>query len=510
MSQHIQNCPSKPSSVSYKAQPKRILYLCSAAEVLDNREVSLSLEELIKTMENDEITAAVKTEPVLLQVARRSASEATNRSRIIRKLRLMGKFLLLLRKSSVHSLDDATRPQNFVKVAETIRQLVGFNPKTQSCNHGVWQKLSEWVKKSVDVMLARALLEDNDKQKLQELETFAKLCREEFAYISPEVLTPISTVQFVRDVQLLHRFLEETASSALQSLQMCACAPVYSALLRVTMAQVTVLNDSMSNISNIALESFKQRGKTEADGGKEEQRPPVLPRPLMTVHVRSSTGKALAMVVTPGVLTALELLVNQREACGVRDDNTQLFAIPNYKPRFLKAHVNLSLFIRRSEVSHKRNLRSHGLHAQVVRLVRILSLTAEGLEELGQQLGRDIPRDPAHYRDPQAALDVARVSELLKDGARERFEGKPLEEIEIAGKLLRMFLVTGVAYNHYNISHYYFCYVNDCFFFVFFYFILFSFFLKMRWSRTDHKLVTLRTMVTVQKVFSLTQSNVAH
>lgn len=441
MYQHIQNCRSKPSSVSYTAQTRRILFMCSAAQVMDKGEVSVSLEELIKTMENDEITAAVKAEPVLLQVARHSVSEATDHLRIIRKMRLMGKFLLLLRESSVCSLDDATRPQNFVKVAETIRQLVGFNPKTKSCKHGQWQVLSEWVKKSVDVMLARALLEDTNKQKLRELEKFAKLCREEFIYINPEVLAPISTVQFVREVQLLHCFLEETASSALQSLRMCACAPVYSALLKVTLAQVAVLNDGMSNISSVTLESFEQRGKPEADGGKEEQRPPVLPSPLMTIQVRSSTGKALAMVVTPDVMAALELLVNQRKACGVRDDNLHLFAIPNYKPLF-KAQANLSLFIRRSEVSHKRHLRSQGLHTQMVRIVRILSLTAEGLEELGQQLGHDIPRDPAHYRDPQAALDVARMSELLKHGARERFEGKSLEEIEIAGKASNVLMLT--------------------------------------------------------------------
>lgn len=446
MTRHIQNCPSKPSSVSYTAHTKRILNLCSAADILDNREVSLSLEELIKTMEDDDITAAVKAEPVLLQVARHSTSEMPNHSRIIQKLRVMGKFLLLLRKSCVHSLDDATRPQNFVKVAEAIRQLVDFNPKTKSCNHDVWQKLSEWVKKSVDVMLARALLEDTDKQKLQELETFAKLCREEFIYISPEVMTPISTVQFVRDVQLLHRFLQETASSALQSLQMCAVAPVYSALLRVTMAQVAVLNVSLGNIPSVTLESFEQRGKTEADGGKKERRPPVLPRPLTTVHVRSSTGKALAMVVTPDVLAALELLVKHRKACGVRDDNAHLFAIPNYKPRLIKAHSNLGLFIRRSDVSHKKNLRSRGFHAQVVRIVRILSLTAEGLEELSQQLGHDISRDPGHYCEPQAALDVARVSELLKEGARERLEGKSLEEIEIAGKVSQLLHIS-----YYNI-----------------------------------------------------------
>lgn len=428
VSRHIQNCPSKPSSVAFTSQTKKVLDLCSAAEVLDNSEFPPSLEELITTMKDDEITATVKAEPVLLQVVRHSMSEATNRLQVVGKLRLMGKFLLLLRKSSVHSLDEATRPQNFVKVAETVRQFVGFNPKTKSCNQGTWQKLWECVKKSIDVMLARALLEDTDEQKLQELETFAKLCREEFMYLSPAALKPIRTVQFVRDVQLLHRFLEETASSAVQSLRMCACAPVFSALLRVTIAQLAVLNDSLSNISNITLESFQQRAKTE------ERQPPVLPRPLMTVHVRSSTGKSLPVVVTPDLLSALELLVSQRKACGVREGNPLLFAIPNHKPHFIKAHCTLSVFIRRSKVMHKRNLRSPSLHTQVVRIVRILSLSAGGLEELGRQLGRSIPVDPGYYRDPQGALDVARVSELLKDGARERFEGKSLEEIVIAGK----------------------------------------------------------------------------
>lgn len=441
MSRHIRVCPSKPSSVSFTARTKRVLDLCSAAEVLDNREISLSLEELIKTMKDDEITAAIQAEPVILQVACHNGSEITNHSRIMRMLRIMGKFLLLLKKSSVHSLDDATRPQNFVKFAKTIRRFVGFDPRTKSCKESAWRHLSEWLKKCVDVMLARALMEDTDKSKLRELETFAKLCREELIYISPEALTPMATVLFVRDVQLLHRFMEETASSALQSLRMCACAPVYTALLRVTMAQVSVLNDSPSNISKITLESFKQQGQTEAEGRGEERQPPVLPRPLVTVHVHTSTGKALAMVVTPDLLAALELLVSQREACGVRQGDPHLFAITNHKPRFLNAHLNLCLLIRRSDAVHKKSLRSHGFHMQVVRIVRILSLTADGLEELAQQLGRDIPRDPAHYRAPQAAIDVARISELLKDGALERFEGKSLEEIEIAG------MVSGVHLN---------------------------------------------------------------
>ncbi|XP_075886472.1 uncharacterized protein LOC142890974 isoform X7 [Nelusetta ayraudi] len=435
MSRHIRVCPSKPSSVSFTARTKRVLDLCAAAEVLDHREISLSLEELIKTMKDDEITAAIQAEPVILQVACHNGSEITNHSQIMRKLRIMGKFLLLLKKSSVHSLDDATRPQNFVKFAKTIRRFVGFDPRTKSCKESTWRHLSEWLKKCVDVMLARALMEDTDKSKLWELETFAKLCWEELIYISPEALTPMATVLFVRDVQLLHRFMEETASSALQSLRMCACAPVYTALLRVTMAQVSVLNDRPSNFSRITLESFKQRGQTKAEGRGEERRPPVLPRPLVTVHVHTSTGKALAMVVTPDLLTTLELLVSQREVCGVCQGDPHLFAIPNHKPRFLKAHLNLCLLIRRSDAVHKKNLRSHGFHTQVVRIIRILSLTAEGLEELAQQLGRDIPRDPAHYRAPQAAIDVAKISELLKDGALERFEGKSLEEIEIADEV---------------------------------------------------------------------------
>lgn len=436
MPRHIQNCPSKPSSATYTAQTKRIIDLCSAAEVLDSRKVPPGLEELIGTIEDDKIGAVVKAEPVLMLVASHSVSEGVNRSKVVERLMLIGKFLLLLRKNSVHSLSDATQPQNFVRVAETIRQLLDFDPETKSCNQGMWQKLSEGVKKSVDVMLARALLEDTDQQKLQELETFAKLCREEFMYLKPESsFLPINTVLFVRDVQLLHRFLEETASSALQSLRMCACAPVFTALVRVTLAQLAVLNDNLSNISTVTLESFQQRDKKKEE---EERRPPILPRPLTTIHVRSSKGKAVAMVVTPDMLTALELLVDQRKACGVREGNPLLFAVPNHKPHFLRAQVSLTLLIRRSTVTHKRNLSSSSLHPQLVRLVRILSMSAEGLLELCRQLGRDIPVDPAHYSDPEGALDLARVAELLKDGARERFDGKCLEEIEIAGEVLQM------------------------------------------------------------------------
>lgn len=72
----------------------------------------------------------------------------------------------------------------------------------------------------------------------------------------------------------------------------------------------------------------------------------------------------------------------------------------------------------------------------MLRIFQVLSLTADELDQLAKQLGQNLPTDREHYQRPEAAIDIAKIMELLsamENGDLQRFEGRPFEEVEIAG-----------------------------------------------------------------------------
>lgn len=439
MWRHLQTCPSKKSQKSPLGVRTNISTMVAIAESTDSQEPSLDLSNIFSKLKKDEIASVVKNDYHILQLAQYmlllNEGQTQKYPYIQQKLREMGRLLLTLKTKSIFSFEEAMKPQNFSSLVEAVREVSGFKPS-------LLPKLGVSLKKIGDINLARALKEDADEQALHEAETFVKLCAKEWRNVSssnPKVNSP-STILFTQDAQAFYQYMEKTATSGAGSLTMYESPPVYNALLRVVVAQVSVFNKFSLDVSKVTFKSFKERDEAELQDSAavcQTQFEQILSKRFVKINVLSNVGKKVAVMLTPELLSAITLLVSKRESCGVHEKNPFLFGRPSTTcMNFYQGHQCVRTFTDRCGAKIPENLRSVFFRKHVMRIFHILSLTNEELDQLAKLLGCDIRTDRDYYQSPEAAVDIAKIAELLsamENGSLERFQGKSLEEIEIAG-----------------------------------------------------------------------------
>ncbi|KAM3596650.1 uncharacterized protein V6R79_018521 [Siganus canaliculatus] len=436
MWRHMQTCPSKPQMLTGKT---KVLAFATATEMADLDQSSPELMEFLKKMRKDEIAAAVHSDPLLLKLGHcYSLMRAQKRKEesIIHRLRLMGRLLLILRKKSISSFEDAVTSVNFGKVVEAVKELAGSDEASRSGRgYGVTMKLAGFLKKMGLIKVVQLLKADADKQELQEVEEFNQLCAKEWRPVtqSKASLKKLPVVAFVQDVQLFCRCIESTAASALESLTLYENAQVYNALLRVTAAQVSIFNKN-SDVSKVTLSSFNERTEAQVSVG-QSQFDQILSGKTMRVALKDNKGKNVTVILTPKLLETITLLVSKRDTCGVHKSNPFLFARPvPICTSFFSGHQCVTTLVSMCGAKNPANLRSVFFRKHVTRVFQILSLDNEELGRLAQHLGRDIRTDREYYQTPEAAVDIAKILELLsamENKCMELYEGKSLEEIEV-------------------------------------------------------------------------------
>ncbi|XP_049890842.1 uncharacterized protein LOC126384039 isoform X1 [Epinephelus moara] len=446
MCRHMQRCARKKLTQPSPRGKTKVLALVAVAESTDPQNISSEVREMLNALKNDEISSEVQKDSLLLQLAQclyHTNESKTKKEELVKvRLRQMGRLLLILKKRSIGSFEDAIKPQNFRKVVEAVRELSGFSEETNSSGSpSLMLRLGYLLKKIGDINFARALKEEADKESIREAETFTKLCAKEWKSVPPKAKN-LPTVPFIHDVQLFYQCTEKTAASAAKSLTMYESSPVYTALLRVTLAQMSVYNKNMAEVSKATLKSFKERDETELHKDtavSKSQFEQILSKDTMKINLMSDSGQKVAVTLTTTLLAAVTLLVNKREACGVHENNPFLFARPDAQcTSYFQGHVCAVTFTGRCGAKNKASLRSVFFKMSIVRLFQILSLTNDDLGQLAKLLGPRIQTDREYYQKPEAAVDIAKMLELLsamENGTFERFEGKSLEEIEIPDEL---------------------------------------------------------------------------
>ncbi|XP_045915514.1 uncharacterized protein LOC123977076 [Micropterus dolomieu] len=449
MWRHMQRCASNKSSKLPGVGKTKVLTLIAAAESTDLKEISSDVREVLTKLKKDEIASVIESDPHILLLAQclchMNEGKTNRRDHIPHRLRLMGRLLLKLRTKSISSFEDAVKPENFSKVVEAVRELAGFNEEIKSCDRpSLMLKMGNSLKKIGQIIFARALKAEADEETTHEAETFMKLCAEEWSSVvkSKSRVNKPQTMSFIQDVQLFYQCVEKTAASAVESLTMYESPPVYNALLRVTAAQVSLLNRNNVDVSKVTIKSFKERDETELHEDAavyQSQFEQILSKNTVKINLRNDKDKKVAVTLTPKLLSAITLLVNKREACGVHNNNPFLFARPVATcTSFYHGHQCINTFVARCGAKNPANLRSTFFRRHVARVFQILSLTNDELDQLARLLGRDIRTDSEYYQTPEAAVDIAKILELLsamENECLERFEGKSLEEIEVADEL---------------------------------------------------------------------------
>ncbi|XP_026187577.1 uncharacterized protein LOC113145275 isoform X2 [Mastacembelus armatus] len=149
--------------------------------------------------------------------------------------------------------------------------------------------------------------------------------------------------------------------------------------------------------------------------------------------MRGKRGRKVAVLLTPAVQKALDLLVSKRQECGVPLENTYLFAKPCAFTCYRGSDC-LRYFARVCGAKGPENLTSTRLCKQTATLCQILNLSNTELDQLADFLGHDIQVHRQFYRLPEGTLQLAKISKVLMaldQGRLAEFKGKTLDDISI-------------------------------------------------------------------------------
>ncbi|KAM3612304.1 uncharacterized protein V6R79_006508 [Siganus canaliculatus] len=454
---HTRRCPQKTVSVCETAGRAQVLALADTADLTYCPAISPGVWKILSNMKDDDVSSVVRNDFLLLQLAQslynKHGSDPTKSEYIRQKVREMGRLLLTLRtNSALFSFEDAVRPNNFYKIVEAVKCLSGYDEESHSCKiPSLALKLGHSLNKIADIILCRAIAAEDDTL-TKAIERFKKLYTSEWAErVSHGALASLnkskfnkpSTLPFAKDVQLLHKYLEKKSAEAFDKLKNEESPQTYTDLARVTLAQLIVFNRRRAGeVSKMTLDCFMSRDQTELHGDIaaglslfEQQ----MSKHFSRVEIMGKRGRKVAVLLNPDHVSAIKLLVDKREACGVPMENPFLFGRPKCSATsFYRGQDCIRVFANQCGAQNPENLRSTQLRKHMATMSQILNLKDNELDQLANFLGHDIRVHRDYYRLPDATIEIAKISKLLlamEKGTLTDYKGKSLDEIELEAEL---------------------------------------------------------------------------
>ncbi|XP_073667997.1 uncharacterized protein [Paramisgurnus dabryanus] len=451
---HTRRCHFMPERASHESTKAKVLGLATTAQSVFSESISKGVWKLLDPMRQDDITAVVRNDFGILQLAQtlynKHGNDPTKHEYVRQKLRELARVLLVLRGDSIYTIEDAVKPGNFYKVVNAVKKVSGFDEENHTYTApSLALKIGHSLQKIADIIYSRALMTENDNL-IKSTEAFkslyaAKWCElvshSALNTLSEKKFNKPSTLPFTQDVQLLHTHLEKTSESAFDKLKKTVSPQSYADLAKSTLAQIIIFNRRRAGeVSKMRLKNFIERDKSplHADVSlgltKFEKK---LCEHFSRVEIRGKRGRKVAVLLTPFMVESLNLLVSKRMECGVPDTNIFLFARPQCST-YYRGQDCLRLHAEKCGAKKPEYLRSTQLRKHVATLSQILNLKENELDQVADFLGHDIRVHREHYRLPEATIQLAKISKLLlamDKGCLGSIQGKSLDEIQIEDQI---------------------------------------------------------------------------
>ncbi|KAL1250963.1 hypothetical protein QQF64_018759 [Cirrhinus molitorella] len=242
---------------------------------------------------------------------------------------------------------------------------------------------------------------------------------------------------FTEDVQKMHTFLSQMQEEWFNMLSESPSTKAWTELAKVCLAQMIIFNRPREGeVASMPLTVFLSRDTSDPHEDVDWALSEVekkLCRHFTRVITRGKRGRPVPILLTPKMLCSLELLVKQREACGVLKDITYMFARPEAMTHFRGSDC-LRGFAKVCGAKCPKALTSTRLRKHAATLSTVLNMTDTEMDQLANFLGHDIRIHREFYRLPEKILQLAKISKVLmalEQGRLAEFHGKNLDEIGI-------------------------------------------------------------------------------
>ncbi|XP_067225443.1 uncharacterized protein [Chanodichthys erythropterus] len=446
---HIKTCPLKPKDDEAQGR-KRVRSLC-ALNTPVGLEVSTGFKKVLSFMNYDDVSRVVHSDICIMQLGQhmfnRMGSDVTRHDYIRQKMREVGRLLLEARKfTPLRTMVDFIIPANFKHVIAAVKVVSGYDEEKNFYRiPSLALKLGHSLNKICSIVESNAMMY-GDHDRAECARDFRKIHQARWnEYISAGAITTLKEakwntpqiIPFTQDVKVLHAHLDKKHNELLSKLRTCPSADSYAALAKVTLSQVILFNRRREGeVSRMLLSAFKSRDSSELHKDiaiclSEFERKLCLH--FTRVEIRGKRGRKVPVLLKPSMVTAMELLVETREVCGVPAENPFMFArcgaMSAYRGGECINKAACECGIKNPEALSSTRLRKH-----IATMSKVLNLDENEADQLADFLGHDIRIHRQYYRLPEGTLQLAKMSKVLmamEKGTLSDFKGKKLDDIEI-------------------------------------------------------------------------------
>ncbi|XP_037401123.1 uncharacterized protein LOC119265232 isoform X3 [Pygocentrus nattereri] len=447
---HVRSCRLRPGSVAPKPGKNRVQSMCTYTGPVPST-ISKQLWGVISAMNPDPITDIVKNDQVIIDVGQhllnKGGTSAKNQQSVREKMREMGRLIRNARKvTTLKKMEDLINPKKYMETVKAVKLTCGYDSETNKfLIPSLANKLGNTLVKVSKLLKAQGLISNNDKL-VKNASEFQDVHQEKWnELISATALRNIreakwnvpTVMPFTEDVQKMHAYLTQVQDEWYNSLSESPSTKAWMELAKVCLAQIILFNRRREGeVASMPLSAFSSRDTSDphvdVDWALSEVEKKLC-RHFSRIVIRGKRGRPVPILLTPKMLGALELLVKQREACGVLKDNGYMFARPEAMTHFRGSDC-IRGFAKACGARCPESLTSTRLRKHAATLSTVLNMTDTEMDQLANFLGHDIRIHREFYRLPEKTLQLAKISKVLmalEQGRLAEFHGKNLDEIGI-------------------------------------------------------------------------------
>ncbi|KAL7877387.1 hypothetical protein SRHO_G00040300 [Serrasalmus rhombeus] len=447
---HMRSCRLRPGSVAPKPGKNRVQSMCTYTGPVPST-ISKQLWGVISAMNPDPITDIVKNDQVIIDVGQhllnKGGRSAKNQQSVREKMREMGRLIRNARKvTTLKKMEDLINPKKYMETVKAVKLTCGYDSETNKfLIPSLANKLGNTLVKVSKLLKAQGLISNNDKL-VKNASEFQDVHQEKWnELISATALRNIreakwnvpTLMPFTEDVQKMHAYLTQVQDEWYNSLSESPSTKAWMELAKVCLAQIILFNRRREGeVASMPLSAFSSRDTSDphvdVDWALSEVEKKLC-RHFSRIVIRGKRGRPVPILLTPKMLGALELLVKQREACGVLKDNGYMFARPEAMTHFRGSDC-IRGFAKACGARCPESLTSTRLRKHAATLSTVLNMTDTEMDQLANFLGHDIRIHREFYRLPEKTLQLAKISKVLmalEQGRLAEFHGKNLDEIGI-------------------------------------------------------------------------------
>ncbi|KAI5608167.1 hypothetical protein C0J50_9569 [Silurus asotus] len=335
-------CPLKPKDD--EPQGRKIVRTQCALKTPVGLELSKIFKEILSCMIHDEVSRVVHSDRCIMQLGEqmynRLGPDVTKQDYVRRTMRELGRLLLEARKiTPLRTMEEFIIPANFKHVISAVKVVSGYDKEKKTYRSpSLALKLGRSLNKICSIVESNAMMY-GDHERVDCARDFRITHQARWnEYISAGAKTTLKKakwdvpqiIPFTQEVKVLHAHLEKKHHELLSKLRSCASAETYAALAQVTLSQVILFNRRREGeVSRMLLSAFKSRKSSKLNKDiaiclSEFERKLCLH--FIRVEIRGKRGRNVPVILKPSMVSAMELLNETREVCGVPDENPFMFA----------------------------------------------------------------------------------------------------------------------------------------------------------------------------------------